>query len=173
MSPNPENVAKISEPITVEQESLTAEPERYTFHVEGRLYLPVESRLPTDQCIRCEQAPVETVQKAIRSGRSFRSWYGRRPTTEIALCKKHLDDRRVALALTWSLMGVGLLLAVVGAITMNATTAGVGAVVASLSGIFGAREPIQGQGVGDETFDIIGVCDAFVRRLPEHELIGS
>lgn len=161
----------MNHPESAPTERRPATPVRHPFHIDGQLYFPLETTLPLDQCIRCGNPPSRTVLKAIRHAKSPRTWFGKVPKVEVALCRKHYDDLRVARALTWSLLGLGVLLIVVGAVSYSFLTMGFGILVALASGFFRARETIQGRDVGNEIYEIRGACDSFVRRLPEHRRV--
>lgn len=162
---------KYPDPTPVEPEPPVEPEQRYPFHIDGILFYPTESELPTDICIKSGRAPVATVTQSIRHAKSLATWYLPCPKVEIALSKKHLDDHRVAHALTYSLLGLGLLLVVVGAATLSFVTLGIGLVTAVLSGVFRARASIQGWNRGEGIYQIAGAHDSYIHRLPEHEVV--
>lgn len=158
---------------TVGVASVDEQPEsrRYPFHIAGTLFLPLECGLPTDTCVCCSKPAFKSVRKSLRNPKSPLTWYSRVPKVEIGLCRKHSDDRGVAYALTYSALALGFLLVGVGIYTFSISMMAVGLLAMLASGIFRARESIQGRDQDDEVYEISGACDSFVLQFPEHELV--
>ncbi|MEM7601460.1 MAG: hypothetical protein AAF357_08605, partial [Verrucomicrobiota bacterium] len=137
------------EPTSIEREPAKPKSERYPFHIQGELFVPLESSLPCEICICSGKPAIGSYSKALRNIKSPLSWYLPRPTIQIGLSKKCSEARLVAHTLTYSLLALGLILVIVGIITFSVGTALIGLLAAALSGAFRARESIQGVDRGD------------------------
>lgn len=158
-------------PDSNDSEQQFTDRDRYPFHIDGTLYMPLECGLPVDTCICCDKPSVKTVTKSLRNPKSPLTWYSRVPKVEIGLCKKHAEDRGVACALTYSMLALGALLIGVAIFTFSVPTIAVGAIAVLTSGIFRARSPIQGRDRGDDIYEIRSAHESYVHQFPEHELV--
>jgi hypothetical protein len=83
----------------------------------------------------------------------------------MGLCRKHRDDRSVAVALTWSFLSIGALLLIVGALTLSWVSALVGLLAMGGAGWFRAASPVVATLVTESRIVLAGAGGAFLKQL--------
>jgi hypothetical protein len=101
------------------------------------------------------------------------TWFTKQTAIDVGLCKKHLDDRRVAVALTFSLLGLGALLLIIGIINLNPITIFVGLIAAGVSGFFRARTPVYRSEPEGWVLKVEGAGDRFLNQLPSEDEVAG
>jgi len=142
-------------------------PEEGPYRIGEMLYLPESARLPLDHCVCCGRPAIKSVRKAVRNPRDPRTWFTRQPVVDIGLCKKHTEENSIAIALTYSLVGLGVILLLTGAIALHLPTLITGGLAASISGVFRARKPVWGTLSGPEQVCLRGIANPYLVQIPE------
>lgn len=141
----------------------------YAYCSGGSLHVPENAVIPTEICIACGRPSQKVYSKSIRKPLDPRTWYTKQTTVEIGLCKKHIDDKRVGVALTFSLLVLGIVFLIAGIITLSAGLIGFGLVAAIISGYFRARIPVYRTEPEGWVLKIEGAGEGFLRQLPQQE----
>lgn len=136
------------------------------FQQEGELFLPRGAALPTDVCVCCTRNPRKIFHKALRNPKNPGTWFGRTTSLDIGLCKIHKDRYHVALALTFSLLILGIIIVLAGILTLSFTTILLGLIPISVSGFFRARMPITSPNPRSELIEIHGAGAVMLSRIP-------
>lgn len=139
------------------------------YRIGERLYLPESARLPLDHCVCCGKPAIKAVRKAVRNPRDPRTWYTRQPVVEIGLCRKHTEDNSIAIALTYSLIALGVILLVTGGYALHLPTLIIGGLAASISGIFRARKPVWGTLSSPEEVCLHGIANPYLVQIPQKD----
>lgn len=113
--------------------------------------------LPAECCVKCGRPAVKTYAKELRKPMNPATWFGKRESMEIGLCKKHQENRMICLALTWSLLGIGAAIVLMGALSLNVLAIISGLVFAGISGVFRAAYPCRLKTETEESLEIEGV----------------
>lgn len=125
--------------------------------------------IPVGSCVKCGRPACGSSAIALRNPRQPGTWFGARPTLEMGLCRKHRDDRSVAVALTWSFLAIGALLLAVGAMTFSFVSIGVGIVAMAGAGWFRASTPVVATLVTETRTVLSGCGAAFLKQLAKQE----
>ena len=133
---------------------------------DGGLHVPENASVPTEICVRCGRPSVKVINKAIRKPLNPLTWYTRQTSVEIGLCRKHVDDRRVGVALTFSLLVLGFVFLVAGIISFSIGMIVFGLVAAIVSGYFRARIPVYRSKPEGWVLRIEGAGEGFLEQLP-------
>lgn len=131
----------------------------------GEIILEHGAPLPVGTCVKCGRPACGAWTLALRNPRFPGAWYGARPVLEMGLCRKHRDDRSVAVALTWSFLSIGTLLVVVGSLTFTWVSALVGLFAMGGAGWFRAASPMVATLVTGNRIVLAGAGAAFLRQL--------
>ncbi|NLT69692.1 MAG: hypothetical protein GXX91_03230 [Verrucomicrobiaceae bacterium] len=123
--------------------------------------------LPCEYCIKTGRPAVKTVEIALRNPANPLTWFGRRPRLEVGLSRKPLDNHRVAVALTWSVLAIGGLMLVTGIASRSLFAAGIGGVAMAVSGLFRALSPVTSRSASPDYLEVDGAGEAFLKHLPE------
>lgn len=142
------------------------EPEN-AFTENGVLHLPPDASLPADVCVKCGRKSVRVATNPVRNPWNPLTWYTRETSLEVGLCSKHGDDRRIGLALTYSLLVVGFIFAVFGVAIGNLPMILLGTGAAGFSGFFRARNVVYRTGSSRNTLKIKGAGEHFLKRFSE------
>lgn len=129
--------------------------------------------LPTGACVKCGRPACGVRAVMPRHPRLPGTWYGRRPVVEMGLCRKHRDDHSVAVALTWSMLAVGALLLVVGAVTLGWVSAVLGLLAMGVAGWFRASSPVVATMVTESRIVLGGAGSLFLNRIAGAEQRGD
>ena len=113
--------------------------------------------LPAECCVKCGRPAVKTYVKELRKPMNPATWFGKRGSMEIGLCKKHQENRLICLALTWSLLAIGAAIMLMGALSLNLLAVVSGLVFAGISGVFRAAYPCRLKTETEEALEIEGV----------------
>ncbi|MDF1659719.1 MAG: hypothetical protein P1U58_19040 [Verrucomicrobiales bacterium] len=155
------------------ESSETPDPQRETFapsQRDGILYLPEGSALPTDICICSGRKATKVITKALRNPRNPKTWYSRQPCVKIGLSKKHCDDNNIGIALTLSVLVIGVAIFVAGLITLEMVSLIIGLLAILVSGFFRARGPIFSENPSADPLPIQGANQAYLQQFPELDL---
>jgi len=137
---------------------------------EGKdVFLEQGAGADTHLCIKCAHPSKKIVNKALRNPWNPGTWFGGCRRIGIGLCKKHAENYAVAKALTFSLLGLGLIFIGFGIATFNIGMIIAGLVSCSVCGIFRAAVPVSSPNGKDEYAIVRGVGDAFKQSLPEFQ----
>jgi hypothetical protein len=136
----------------------------------GEIILEHGSPLPVGSCVKCGRPACGAWTLALRNPRLPGTWYGARPVLEMGLCRKHRDDRSVAVALTWSFLSIGALLVVVGALTFSWVSVLVGLLAMGGAGWFRAASPVVATLVTETRIVIAGAGAALLKQLRSVDL---
>lgn len=124
---------------------------------------------PKDVCIKSGRPATRSRVVALRNPRNPITWFGRRPKLEVGLCRKHYENHSVAVALTWSLLGLGAVLLLVGIVTFSPLSGLLGLVLAGISGFFRAHSPITSPDASEDFATVYGVAENILNQLPPYE----
>ncbi len=113
--------------------------------------------LPQECCVKCGRPAKKTIRKQLRNPTNPLTWFGKREQMELGLCRKHHENRMIALALTWSCLVIGVAVLVGGAINLDPVLTGIGAIFAGVSGVFRACYPCRLKESDEEKLVIGGV----------------
>jgi len=150
------------------QSSLEETPELTEITRSGNLlYLSPDSEVATDTCICCGKRATRTVRKSLRNPKKPTTWFGKQPTYEFGLCRKHAEESSVAVALTFSVLAIGTLLLVAGAVTISPLTIVVGLLAVLTSGVFRARTPVFSPDAEEDRVAVAGVGEVYLSHYPE------
>lgn len=155
-------VAPIAES-TVEQAPPPPPPS--LFVSGGELILENGAVIPVGSCVKCGRPACGSSAIALRNPRQPGTWFGARPTLKMGLCRKHRDDRSVAVALTWSFLAIGALLVAVGAMTFSFVSIVVGLGAMAGGGWFRAATPVVATLVTETRTVLSGCGTAFLKQL--------
>lgn len=137
-----------------------------SLYVSGsELILEHGAVIPVGSCVKCGRPACGSSAIALRNPRLPGTWFGARPTLEMGLCRKHRDDRSVAVALTWSFLAIGALLVAVGAMTFSFVSIGIGIVAMAGAGWFRAATPVVATLVTDTRTVLSGCGAAFLKQF--------
>lgn len=142
---------------------------QHAYCKDSRLHVPENAAVPTGICVGCGRPSEKVVSKAIRKPLNPLTWYTKQTSVEIGLCKKHVDDRRVGVALTFSFLVLGIIFLVAGIVTLSVGMIGFGLVAAAISGYFRARMPVYRSEPEGWVLKIEGAGEGFLKQLPQYE----
>lgn len=143
-----------------------AEPYMASYR-RGRFLIVLNgASLPCRLCIKSGRPAVKTVEIALRNPTNPLTWFGKRPRLEVGLSRKHLDNHRVAVALTWSVLGLGALMVITGAVTRSPVTILAGSFAMAISGLFRALSPVTSSSASADYLEVAGAGEAFLKQLP-------
>lgn len=106
---------------------------------------------------------------SLRNPRNPLTWFGKRPRIEVGLCRKHFENHSVAVALTWSVFAVGLILLIVSVLTVSLFSGLIGLTAVGISGIFRAASPVTSPDACDGYATVYGVSEKVLAELPGYE----
>ncbi|MDF1656419.1 MAG: hypothetical protein P1U58_02335 [Verrucomicrobiales bacterium] len=138
------------------------------FQQEGKLFVTTGTSLPTNVCVCCGAPTFKIVNKALRNPFNPMTWFGGQPREELGFCKKHTENYQIALALTFSLLAVGLILLGIGLYMLSIGEIVVGLLLVLVCGIFRARVPVWSPNSNAEPMEIRGVGNCFLEQFPNH-----
>ncbi|MAS96448.1 MAG: hypothetical protein CMO55_24935 [Verrucomicrobiales bacterium] len=147
------------------QPEMQMEPTAY--RMGESLYLQEGAGLPTERCICCGKKSVKTVSKALRTPLKPMTWFGKTKTVEFGVCKEHKESNAMGSALTYSALIVGILILVVGAVSLSFATIFVGMLAVAVSGVFRARMPVYTADPSVEPVEIKGHSLSYLDLVPE------
>lgn len=136
------------------------------FAQNGILHFPPRADLPTDACVKCGRKSIRVVKCSVRNPRNPLTWYAPQAPLEIGLCSKHTDERRIWLALTGSLLAVGVVFGVFGISIGNFSMILLGLTAVGFSGFFRARNVIYRTDSAGRFLTIQGAGTHFLKRFP-------
>ena len=138
-------------------------------HKEGK-YVIVENgaTIPVHACVKCGRPAKTAVSTGLRQPSNPLTWFGKRPRMDVGLCKQHHENHSVAVALTWSFVGVGAILVVAGALTLSIASIVLGLVAITVSGIFRASSPVTSADATEDHASIAGTCESYRKQLSQH-----
>lgn len=121
--------------------------------------------IPTDSCVKCGRSAKREILTELRSPFNPLTWFGKRPRIEVGLCRRHHENHLVAVALTWSLLGLGLLLFVAGVVTKSLVSCLFGLAAMAFSGLFRATSPVTSSDACEEGATIAGTGKSYRQQL--------
>lgn len=139
----------------------------YAYSKDDTLHVPESAVVPTEICIGCGRPSKTVVSKTIRQPLNPLTWYSKQTAIDIGLCKKHIDDRRVGVALTFSLLILGLVFIVAGIATSSIGMIAFGFVAAVVSGYFRARIPVFRSEPEGWVLKVRGAGKGFLQQIPK------
>ncbi|MCB1232884.1 MAG: hypothetical protein KDN19_21750 [Verrucomicrobiae bacterium] len=113
--------------------------------------------LPSECCVKCGRPATKVIRKKLRKPTNPMTWFGKRETIDVGLCKKHHESRLIALALTWSCLVVGVGIFVFGLISLEFVSCFIGLLFAGISGVFRACYPCCLKSLSEDALEIGGV----------------
>lgn len=122
--------------------------------------------LPSGSCVKCGRPSAFVLSCGLRDRRQPRTWFGSRPRMMTGLCRKHREDHAIAVALTWSMLGVSVVLLVSGVLTANIVTLVLAVIVSACSGFFRAGSPFSVPIAEENKVVICGAGEVYLRKLP-------
>lgn len=143
------------------------QPDPQVYRMGDLLYLEEGAVLPTERCICCGKKSVKTVTKYLRTPANPKTWFGKTKKVEFGVCREHKESCAMGTALTYSALMVGILILVVGAISLSIVTILVGLLAMAVSGVFRARMPIYTANPSVEPVEIKGHSAAYLDLVPE------
>lgn len=156
-----------SEPAPFIEVVPAAQPLMASYRSGRTLVIENGASIPTDFCIKSGRPAVKTLEISLRCPAKPASWFGKRPRLEVGLCRKHLDNHYVSVALTWSVLAVGGLVLVTGVLSLSVITAAVGLLAMGISGLFRATSPVTSRDATEEYATVDGAGAAYLKHLPE------
>lgn len=144
-----------------------AEPLMASYRSGRTLVIENGASIPTDFCIKSGRPAVKTLEISLRCPAKPATWFGKRPRLEVGLCRKHLDNHHVSVALTWSVLAVGAIVFVTGVLSFSVITAAVGLLAIGISGLFRATSPVTSRDATEEYATVDGAGAAYLKHLPE------
>lgn len=137
--------------------------------IEGDdLILENGAPMPADGCVKCARPATHTIDKKLRNPRNPLTWFGKRYHLQIGLCKKHRENYLIAQALTWSVLGLGAILLVVGIATLHWISILVGLLLLAVSGVFRALVPVWSDSVEARRVVIRGCGEPYLDELRKY-----
>lgn len=179
-SPSPRPIPPVSTPEPVPAEDRAIEPSSSSSETSGvpgiprafrrgrQLILENEPSIPTHICIKSGRPTYRELEVALRSAKNPLTWFGKRPTLHVGLCRKSFDDYRVAGALTWSVLGIGVLMLVAGLATLSWLTIAVGVIAIGICGVFRATSPVTSPDATEERATVIGASPSYLKKFEEY-----
>lgn len=153
------------------------EPTLYppVFRKNGTLFAATSAALPDDLCICCGKPAKMDINKALRNPWNPSTWFGGQLREEVGLCKQHLEGYYVALALTYSLLVLGIVMIGVGIFSKSLSAIVFGLLSVLVCGVFRAKVPIWSPNNKREPIELRGVGKKYRALFPEYdgELPGS
>lgn len=137
------------------------------YRQDGKLFIHPNAELPNQVCMKCGKRARHQVTKALRNPYNPLTWFGGQPKVVVGLCRKHREDFMIAKTLTFSILGIGLILAGVGIATTSIGTIVVGALAILSCGVFRAKVPIWSPDAKGDTIEIVGAGPRFQKLFPE------
>lgn len=172
-SPVPATQARVIVPVPPEappaQSPAFFAPPPSRFVSGSELVLEHGAAVPVGSCIQCGRPACGSRAVALRHPRQPSTWFGARPVLEMGLCRKHRDDRSVAVALTWSFLSIGVLLVAIGAVTFSPVSVLIGLLAIGGSGWFRAASPVVATLITETRTVISGAGAAFLRQMESEE----
>lgn len=132
-----------------------------------RIVVENGGELPISHCIKSGRKASKRVKVPLRNPRNPKTWFGKRPTIEVGLSKKHHENHVVAVALTWSTLVVGALVLIAGVLTFSVASCVVGILAIGVSGVFRAMSPVTSKDATEEYSTIEGAGDAYLKLVTE------
>lgn len=136
------------------------------FRTGGELVLENGAVLPSGSCVKCGRPSAVVLSCGLRDRRRPRSWFGARPRIMAGLCRKHREDHAIAVALTWSMLGVSVVLLVSGILTANLVTLVLAVVVSACSGFFRAGSPFSAPVAEENRVVLVGAGETYLKKIP-------
>ncbi|MEX2581355.1 MAG: hypothetical protein WD342_20025 [Verrucomicrobiales bacterium] len=93
------------------------------------------------------------------------TWFGKCPRIDVGLCRRHHENHLVAVTLSWSLLGLGLLLLAAGAMTTSLLSCLVGLAAVIAAGLFRASSPVRSADAREDYATIAGTGESYRQRL--------
>lgn len=146
---------------------LAPPPAPVVYRCGSLLVIEDGAELPQELCVRCGHAALKSWTLHPRNPRNPRTWFGRRESVLAGLCRKHREDHTVAIAATWSMLVLGVLLLVVGTVTLSVATIIVGVFAAALAGIFRAGSMLTLVKGDEKKVVLAGSKPAFLKQFSE------
>lgn len=137
------------------------------FRQGKKLFVATGAALPDGVCIRSGRKVKKKIKKAIRNPFNPMTWFGGQVRKEIGLSKKHLESYYMALALTYSLLALGIGFFVFGIYNKNWGIAAFGLAGALGCGVFRAAVPIWSPNPKAEPLELRGVGSEYIKQFPE------
>ncbi len=144
-----------------------AEPYMASYRKGRSLIVLNGASIPCGYCIKSGRPAVKTLEISLRNPANPMTWFGKRPRLGVGLSRKPLDNHRVAVALTWSVLAIGGLMLVTGIATRGLFAAGIGVLAMAVSGLFRALSPVTSRSTSADYLEIDGAGEAFLKHLPE------
>lgn len=168
VAPNPPHL----QPVPPEPEEPFSDSELQTpqglprCYREGKFVVVVYgAAIPTATCIKCGRPAKKEVTTGLRHPSNPVTWFGKRPTLEVGLCRKHHENHAVAVALTWSILGVGVLLLIAGALTFSLVSCLLGVIAIVACGFFRASSPVTSDDATDDHATIAGAGETYRKQI--------
>lgn len=144
-----------------------AEPFMASYRRGRSLIVLNGASIPREYCIKSGRPVVKTLEISLRNPANPMTWFGKHFRLEVGLSQKHLDNHRVAVALTWSVLSIGTLLTITGVVTLSPITAVVGLLAMAVSGLFRALSPVTSRSTSADYLVVEGVGESFLEHLSE------
>lgn len=162
------NTPSSRKPVTVEDPVPPAAEPFMASYRRGRALIVLNgASIPREYCIKSGRPAVETLVISLRNPLNPLTWFGKRPRLEAGLSRRHLDNHGVAVALTWSVLSLGVLLMITGVITFSLITGLIGLVAGAISGLFRALSPVTSSSASADYLVIDGADESFLQHLPD------
>jgi hypothetical protein len=139
------------------------------FQKDGTLFAATSAALTDDLCICCGRPSKKDINKALRNPWNPLTWFGGQLREEVGLCKQHLEGYYVALALTYSLLVLGILMIGAGIFSTSLSPIGFGVLAVLVCGVFRAKVPIWSPNNKIEPIELRGVGKKYRSLFPEYE----
>lgn len=137
------------------------------FRLGDSMYVQEGAALPTGICIRSGKKASRTRVVSLRNPKNPMTWVGKTKKITVGLTKKQADNTSVAIALTYSLLVIGLLLLITGILTMGISAILIGLFAVAISGLFRSGFPVWSPDPKAEPVQILGASEDFIDLLPE------
>ncbi|MDF1741293.1 MAG: hypothetical protein P1U86_19190, partial [Verrucomicrobiales bacterium] len=120
---------------------------------------------PVDFCIKSGRPATKVISASLRNPMNPKTWFGKCPRIEVGLSSQEHDSHLIAVALTWSLFGIGLLILVSGIVSLSWASCLVGLLTTGVSGVFRAKSPVVAKDATEAYSEIKGASASFLKHL--------
>lgn len=176
--PQPIEPASTPEPVPPEDRIVEGSSEEFVLGIPRavrkgrRLLLENEPVIPTRICIKSGRPAYRETEVSLRNPKNPMTWFGKRPTLHVGLSRREFDNYRVAIALTWSFLGIGCLMLLAGLFSTSWLTCLVGLLAMGFAGVFRACSPVTSPDATDESATILGAGPTYLQQFEEAAEVG-
>ncbi|MDA7920975.1 hypothetical protein N9B73_04395 [Verrucomicrobiales bacterium] len=120
---------------------------------------------PVEFCIKSGRPAQKVILTSLRNPFNPTTWFGKQPRIEVGLSRKYYDSHLVAVALTWSLFSIGLVILASGLASISWVSFLVGFLAVAISSVFRASSPVISKNATEDYAKIEGASESFLKHL--------